>query len=60
MKIRFFETSAKINENVSEVFIYLTMKILKNAELFSTEEGKKIEHNTILNKKKKSFDEIII
>ena len=39
----FFETSAKTNQNVSEVFNYLTKEILKANEGKQEEGGKKLK-----------------
>jgi Ras-related protein Rab-8A len=51
-KMNFFETSAKTNQNVSEVFTFLTKEILKNNEKSGTPSGEKLKKDDGKNTKK--------
>lgn len=50
--MHFFETSAKTNQNVSEVFTFLTKEILKNNEKTGTPSGEKLKKDDGKNTKK--------
>ena len=50
--MHFFETSAKTNQNVSEVFTFLTKEILKNNEKSGTPSGEKLKKDDGKNTKK--------
>ena len=50
--MNFFETSAKTNQNVNEVFNFLTQEILKSNEKNGSSGGEKLKKNDTKDKKK--------